>query len=45
MTLKKRIGGTFCEFVPKNPADVHLIVDCANHLRPWGFDDTDRRAH
>lgn len=32
--LKKRIGGTFCEFVPKNPADVHAIAEALGPLLP-----------
>jgi ABC-2 type transport system ATP-binding protein len=30
--LKERIGGTFCEFVPKNPADVAAIAQALGPL-------------
>lgn len=32
--LKERVGGTFCELVPKNPADVHAIVEALGTLLP-----------
>ncbi|WP_156686404.1 ATP-binding cassette domain-containing protein [Mycobacterium sp. Marseille-P9652] len=32
--LKERIGGTFCEFVPKNPADVGAIAQALGPLLP-----------
>lgn len=30
--LKERIGGTFCEFVPRDPADVAAIADALGEL-------------
>ena len=32
--LKERIGGTFCEFVPKKPADVYAIAEALGPLLP-----------
>ncbi len=32
--LKERVGGTFCEFVPRNPADVAAISDALGPLVP-----------
>ncbi|MEI8240845.1 MAG: daunorubicin/doxorubicin resistance ABC transporter ATP-binding protein DrrA, partial [Actinomycetota bacterium] len=32
--LKERTGGTFCEIVPRDPADVHAVADALGPLLP-----------
>jgi ABC-2 type transport system ATP-binding protein len=32
--LKERTGGTYCEIVPRNPADLHALVDALGPLLP-----------
>ena len=32
--LKERTGGTFCEIVPRNPADLHALVEALGSLVP-----------
>ncbi|GLP77832.1 daunorubicin resistance protein DrrA family ABC transporter ATP-binding protein [Mycobacterium antarcticum] len=32
--LKERTGGTFCEIVPRNPADLHALVEALGPLVP-----------
>lgn len=32
--LKERAGGTFCEIVPRNPADLHSLVEALGPLLP-----------
>ena len=48
--LKERTGGTYCEIVPRNPADLHALADALGPLLPAASraaisPDSDRISH